>query len=286
MRITTYTVILAGLLIGIISCRKEYSSEGKIPPQNNKQDTLPVNYPFSTGLCDAVTLGIDPGTISNFSGDTSATMPDSLLLDMPESGDQGSQGSCAAWAVVYGLGSYYQHESAGKAYSDTGNLSPAFTYNQIAKGNCGCTSLIDNLYLLREEGAASLARMTYDPSECSVQPDSLQFLNASGSRIPGFEKVDMTSLRTIKAALVAHRPVVFATTIDDGFKKLSAPYIWSSRQGAEGEGHAMVIIGYDDNLSAFRILNSWSRAWADQGQAWIGYEFLMSNAQGNGFVFE
>jgi C1A family cysteine protease len=52
-----------------------------------------------------------------------------------------------------------------------------------------------------------------------------------------------------------------------------------------GEGHAMVIIGYDDSRGSLRLLNSWSRAWADSGEAWIDYNFFLQNAEEDGYVF-
>ena len=284
MRLTFLFVMVGAAVILNISCRKEYSSEGKINHETVITDSLPVNYPFATGLCDQVTLNIPIGEIPDYIPDTSSSLKDSLLLDMPASGNQGSQGSCAAWAVVYGLGSFYVHSNTGKAYSDTGNLSPKFTYNQIAKGNCGCTSLIDNLYLLRQEGAASLGVMPYDPNECSLQPDSIQLQIALGARIPAFARVDMHNLALIKRALSANKPVVFAITVDDGFKHLASPYIWSTHSGTTGEGHAMVVIGYNDSLGGFRVLNSWSTAWADHGMAWIDYGFFQNNALPDGFV--
>ena len=285
MRLTFLFALICSILVLNESCRKEYSTEGKITKEPVIKDSLPVNYPFATGLCDAVTLGINVGEIPDYQPDTSSSLTDSIFLDMPASGDQGSQGSCTAWAVVYGLGTFYVHINSGKAYSDTGNLSPKFTYNQIAKGNCGCTSLIDNLYLLREEGAASLGLMPYDPSECTLQPDDLQKQNALNTRINGFARVDLHNLSLIKRALSEKKPVVFAITVDDGFKRLDSPFIWKDHTGSAGEGHAMVIVGYDDIKGSFRLLNSWSTAWADGGEAWIDYTFFLNNVQEDGYVF-
>jgi C1A family cysteine protease len=285
MRLTFLFALVASILILTSSCRKEYSTEGKTIPETVIQDSLPVNYPFATGFCAVASLGISIGEIPDYQPDTSASLKDSLLLDMPASGNQGSQGSCAAWAVVYGLGTYYVHTISGKAYSDTGNLSPKFTYNQIAKGNCGCTSLIDNLYLLREEGASSLGLMPYDPSECSLQPDSLQIQNALNTRINNFARVDLHNLSLIKRALSEKKPVVFAITVDDGFKRLDSPFIWKDHAGSSAGGHAMVIIGYDDSKGSLRILNSWSGAWADRGEAWIDYNFFLNNVNEDGYVF-
>jgi C1A family cysteine protease len=95
----------------------------------------------------------------------------------------------------------------------------------------------------------------------------------------------MHNLALIKRALTEKKPVAFAITVDDGFKRLDSPFIWKDRVGSTGEGHAMVIIGYDDSKGCFRILNSWSTAWADKGEAWIDYTFLQNNAQADGYVF-
>ena len=39
-------------------------------------------------------------------------------------------------------------------------------------------------------------------------------------------------------------------------------------------GHAMCVIGYDDDLQggAFQIMNSWGQEWGDRGFCWIRYD--------------
>jgi hypothetical protein len=42
-------------------------------------------------------------------------------------------------------------------------------------------------------------------------------------------------------------------------------------------GHAMTIIGYDDNKGpngAFQVVNSWGEVWGDNGYVWIDYDFF------------
>src|SRR6478672_4951889 len=146
-------------------CNREYSDEGHAGKEQ-KTDALPSDYPFATGYCDGVSLGISIVDTATYRPDTTMALPPSVLLDMPAAGNQGGQGSCAAWATVYTVGTYYVHSTTGKAYSDTANLSPKFTYNQIAKGDCRCTSILENLYLLKTQGACSLSAMPYDASEC------------------------------------------------------------------------------------------------------------------------
>lgn len=189
---STRILLLVGLLLVIFfACRKEYSSGDT---KQVKTDTLSKDYPFATGYCDGVTLGISIADTNNYLPSTSTALPASILLDMPIPGNQGSQGSCTAWATVYGVGSYYIHLKTGKPYNDTGNLSPKFTYNQITKGNCTCTSFIDNLYLLKAQGACSLGTMPYDPSECLRQPDNLQKANAEIYKISDWRKVDLHNI--------------------------------------------------------------------------------------------
>ncbi|MDR0516746.1 MAG: C1 family peptidase [Fibromonadaceae bacterium] len=44
-------------------------------------------------------------------------------------------------------------------------------------------------------------------------------------------------------------------------------------------GHAMVLVGYDDNKGngAFRIRNSWGTSWRDSGSVWVDYNFFIDS---------
>jgi C1A family cysteine protease len=273
--------VVGVLLLFLFSCKKEHSSEDI---KQVKEDSLPSNYPFATGYCDGVSLGISIADTNIYLPDTSALLPVSILLDMPTPGDQGIQGSCTAWATVYGVATYYSHLKSGKPYSDTGNLSPKFTYNQIAKGNCNCTSFLDNLYLLKTQGACALSDMAYDENECSKQPDSIQTNKAESYTINDWRKVNLHNLTLVKQAVLAKKPVLFAIAVDEGFATIAFPYIWKARVGSIGQQHAMIIVGYDDNKKAFKIMNSWSTAWGDKGFAWIDYDFFLKNASQSGYL--
>src|SRR4051794_13722716 len=262
------------LLLILYACKREYSIEGSKQPFT---DTLPADYPFATGYCNGVHLGISIADTNNYVPGNQNPLPASVMLDMPTPGNQGSQGSCTAWATVYGVGSYYMHLATGKPYSDTGNLSPKFTYNQITKGNCTCTSIIDNLYLLKTQGACTLNTMPYHPEECSIQPDSVQKNEAIHYTINDWRKVDLHNLNMIKRAVAEKKPVLFAIGIDEGFKTIAPPYIWNKRAGTPGEPHALVIAGYDNSIKALRVMNSWSTAWGDGGFLWIDYDFFLHN---------
>jgi hypothetical protein len=44
--------------------------------------------------------------------------------------------------------------------------------------------------------------------------------------------------------------------------------------GTLAGGHALLAVGYSTKRGAFRLMNSWGRAWADQGRCWITGEDL------------
>jgi hypothetical protein len=66
--------------------------------------------------------------------------------------------------------------------------------------------------------------------------------------------------------------------VPKSFENLRKP-LWqplTSESKYHAWGHAIVAIGYDDNLygGAIRIANSWGEKWADNGKAWITYSDL------------
>jgi hypothetical protein len=46
-----------------------------------------------------------------------------------------------------------------------------------------------------------------------------------------------------------------------------------------GYGHAMTVVGYDDQRQAFRIINSWGTLWGDKGFGWIDYDAFKATAE-------
>lgn len=275
------------VLFILTSCKRELSCEN-CPPVTpvNTTDTLPADYDFANGYCeDGLSLGVDPQPDDSARFSFADTLPDSLQLDMPIPGDQKAEGSCSAWATVYAAGSYYFHITTGLSYSDSSLLSPAYTYNQIAKGTCTCTSIRDHLYLLKTQGACSLKDMAYNGAECLTQPDSLQQKKAGRFKIKQWYSVDLTNLALIKQQLLHKMPVIFAAHVDMGYRRPTEPYLLTHRTSYSPSPHAMVVSGYNDRIKAFRIMNSWSNKWADKGFVWIDYHYFLSNLDGlKGYV--
>ena len=242
------------------------------------------NRAGNTGYSDSARPSVPVSDTDNYYTQRVDVLPPAVLLDMPVPGDQGKQPSCSAWAIVYGAGNYYMHQTTGKPYGDSENLSPAFIYNQLPKGSGGITALIDNLELFKAEGACSLKCMPYYADNYSAQPDSNQRLDAAKNKIKGWGKIDPHNLLLLKKTVFQKKPVIIFIATDEGFNKITPPFIWKDRCGTLGPVHAMVIAGYDDSRNAFLIMNSWGTSWGDKGFVWIDYRFFLKNTSPNGYI--
>lgn len=206
-------------------------------------------------------------------------LPESVDLSerFPRAGNQGSQGSCAAWAVGYAARSYYVSKFEGRSLADRGSIpSPAYIYNAVKEPGPGCNtgSLIENvLLLLQNGGASSLATFPYDQKTCSP-PTPQQKEAASEFRIDGFRRVDLRDLDQIKGELAQGNPVVIGMMYGEGLTSLKAGEIYSRGRGRRDDGHAVTLVGYDERKRAFKFINSWGRRWAENGFGLLGYDFF------------
>jgi hypothetical protein len=203
------------------------------------------------------------------------TLPEQKDLSewFPKPGDQGFQASCVAWAVCYGLKSY-QEAVENKRYPN--NLkdlfSPSYIYNQIKLNGCDNGSYIRSaLELLKKEGVATLEQFPYDQSECNRQPTKIDKTNARRFSIADWRTVSLQDEIDVKSHIASGFPVVIGMMIDEGFRRIIGNQIYSGPSGKELGGHAMVVVGYNDKVQAFKILNSWSANWGDDGYVWVSY---------------
>lgn len=95
-------------------------------------------------------------------------LPSSVdLTDLfPSPGDQGSQNSCAAWAVGYALVSYQQNIKRGWTKDTDEHLfSPSYIYNQINGGVDGGSTISDCLDVVTQQGICTLSYFSYNEND-------------------------------------------------------------------------------------------------------------------------
>lgn len=203
---------------------------------------------------------------------------------MPPAGNQGKQNSCVAWTVGYACKSFQEKYEENTSFIKGGQLnkdavfSPAFIYNQINNGADGGSLFADALNVLSQQGAVKWSDMPYNENDYLTRPSNAIKSKAKKYRIDFWRRVNFLDAKEVKAQLNAGFPVIIGAMIDKGFidggrNSGGRDYIWRAKSGKELGGHAMLIVGYDDNKGAFKILNSWGQNWGNKGYCWISYNF-------------
>jgi len=208
------------------------------------------------------------------------TLPRSVDLsdNFPIPGDQGPNGSCVGWATAYAAKSYQEKVEMKWDLNRADHLfSPAYIYNQIRVGNCPDGSLIsDALKLMVNKGAATLDVAPYDPDDCFSQPSQQAHQVAARFKAREWRRLD--DLNAIKSALANRQPVITGIDVYPQLFNLKGPdSIYNSAAGQRQGGHAVTIVGYNDDRAggAFRIINSWGTKWGDGGYFWMPYQFAL-----------
>jgi hypothetical protein len=198
-----------------------------------------------------------------------------LSADLPPPGNQGDQGSCVAWAVGYAARTYYlKHYYAIDVSKKDNQISPAFIYNRLKETGGDCENGVQlpaALKLLQTSGGVPLSVLPYDANQCLTLPTQQQ-LSQYGDRfrIRGFRKVKDED--DVKGEIYRDNPVIFAIDAEGkAWDHYHSGIIDTTEGGCAACGHAMVIVGYDDEKQAFHFVNSWGTAWGEKGFGWLSY---------------
>jgi Papain family cysteine protease len=248
------------------------------------EPTNPSGQQRSTGL-----IPTDEKTLAALPFDDklprATKLPDSvdLSVSFPTPGNQGGQGSCVGWAAAY-LKTYQEVVETGED-PDSIFFSPSFIYNQIKSGgDCDSGSQLDDaLNLLSEQGNVAESRFPYDQNACDVLPNDEVKLEAGPFRIASWRRANTQDPTEIKRHLFNESPVLIAFEADDAFFDVKAGDIYKDPPSNNAGFHAMVVVGYDNDKNAFKLINSWGTEWGDSGFGWVDYDTFVEKTP-YGFV--
>jgi predicted secreted protein len=74
----------------------------------------------------------------------------------------------------------------------------------------------------------------------------------------------------IKQAIVDHGPVSAAVCVNSDFQHYTGG-LFNPRKPCNQINHAIVLVGWNDTLGAWRLRNSWGTGWGEGGYMWIAY---------------
>ena len=197
--------------------------------------------------------------------------------------DQGDLGSCVSNSVAYCV-----RYVLGKEKMPVYDPSRLYIYyfGRVIEGD----SLTEDTGLYIRSGFSSVAkysvcsernwpyfveRFTHEPSEyaqnAAKQHKTWEYL-AVGQ-----------SLQELKSCLADGYPISFGMTVFSSFMsgyvaatgKVPMPNFQTEQQVG---GHALTIVGYDDDTKLFKIVNSWSDSWGDKGFCYMPYDLILDES--------
>ncbi len=202
----------------------------------------------------------------------------------PHIKSQGSYGTCVGWSSAYAAFSICNAMKNNTTNTDliTKNaFSPGFVYKQIKYStdqNCTYGSHIsDALEIMKTKGVAKYTDMTEVncPTYIPVQvfTKAIKYKVKDYAKLFGLYDNKTYKVSSVKKSLSQDKLVIIGMMVPNSFYK--AGKLWSPTESEfyKYPGHAMCVIGYDDDLNggSFEIMNSWGTSWGDKGFTRIKY---------------
>lgn len=185
---------------------------------------------------------------------------------------QGAPNSCVAHAVT----------SAIEATLGVTDLSRLFVYYNARAlagqtgGDFGCQPR-NAVKGVANLGAPAEQHWPYDTTKITVAPPKSAYDAGVGlrTRIKAYQSV--TSLASMKTAMLAGQPVVFGLMVPDTFISVAKPTgflpMWNSTTKWIGR-HAMVTAGFDDATGNVLVRNSFGSTWGSGGYCQMPYSWF------------
>ena len=192
---------------------------------------------------------------------------------------QGSLGSCTANAVATAF-----------IFSLIKQNDPLFIpsrlfiyYNtRLRSGNVSIDSgatLRSTVKSINRVGVCEEKYWPYTIEKFKNNPTESSYNDADGNKAVRYERLTR-SLYDFKSCLTSGYPFVCGFAVYESFQskevaktgKMSMPDLKERSLG----GHAVIVMGYDDDTECFIVKNSWGTKWGDKGYFYMPYDYLLN----------
>lgn len=198
------------------------------------------------------------------------------IADLSPVKNQGQEGTCVGFACTVGMKEYQEK----KEFKRSVELSPRYLY-QKCKEVDGIpdrqgTYIRTAMDVLKNKGVCEWKFWPYIENDIrSPEPDAEK--NAPIYKIKSYVRLD--GMSAVKQSLILNGPFVMGVPVFNSWFDESVRVngiIPTPESDRSESGHAICIIGYDDNTRRFKFKNSWGIEWGEQGYGYLPYEYLNS----------
>ncbi|KAI9208987.1 uncharacterized protein BJ171DRAFT_471313 [Polychytrium aggregatum] len=181
--------------------------------------------------------------------------------------NQGQCGSCVSFGSAATVESTF--------LSQTGNsieVSEADIFFCLAAGEASCNTgwqTSSAAEAIASKGVVSADCFPYTAGDGQDQ----QCSDSSCQRTGGLTEASFNSIDEIKHHIMTYGAVLTAFTVYSDFDDQCCTNnkVYTQQSDKQEGGHAVSIVGWDDNKQAWLCKNSWTASWGTDGFFWIGF---------------
>ena len=204
--------------------------------------------------------------------------------------DQGQLGSCTANAIAAAV----QFDQLRQDIHPYFFASRLFIYwnERNMEGTTGQdagANIRDGIKSINQLGVCSEELWPYsdaNPGPFTTKPSVEAYTAALKSKSLAYQAVPQ-NLLAMKTVLCEMHPIVIGITVYESFESQEVANTGVVPMPARGErilgGHAVLVVGYDDDTQRFICRNSWGKDWGMGGYFTIPYAYLTNPAMASDF---
>jgi C1A family cysteine protease len=187
--------------------------------------------------------------------------------------DQGNLGSCTANALA---GNFeFDRIKQNKDYFMPSRLFIYYNERKIehSVGRDAGAEIRDGIKCMVSKGVCSELEWSYDISKFTKRPPCKLYRNALKNQILEYSVPEQTPSQ-LRTCIASGFPFVFGFNVYENFWNIGTNGIMSMPSGQLEGGHAVMCVGYNDNLQLYTVRNSWGKTWGCAGYFFMPYEYM------------
>lgn len=199
---------------------------------------------------------------------------------MPPVYDQGELGSCTANAI----GGAYEYDQIKQKEASPFVPSRLFIYynERAIEGDVADDSgaqISDGLKSISTTGVIPETEWPYNVAKFAVKPSAKCYTDAVHHKATGYHAIAQNQTQ-INQALLSGLPVLVGIVVYESFESdqvaatgvVPMPHIGEQQLG----GHAVLIVGFDNNKKVYYVRNSWGPNWGMKGYFTLPYAYILN----------
>lgn len=198
--------------------------------------------------------------------------------------NQLNTGSCVANATVSSLELLAQRNGLQADYSRLFvyyNLRAP--YENLNEKDTGAY-LRDGFKTVNQIGVPEEKYWDFLVNRVNLKPTQEAYEKASENKVVSYNRIlkDENCITNLKSAVFNGFPIIIAMILDKSFYNMPYKFENQNYNGTNKQeeiigSHAMSIVGYNDDLQAFYVENSWGSSWGDKGLFLLKYDVLLKD---------